>query len=77
MLFRSDLLARIELAHCAAQLASLVFDACAGFEALRADAPAPERVYADYLAGRVASGDVGLLPAAHRAVAINPTTLGA
>ena len=73
---RADLLARIELAHCAAQVASLVFDACAGFEALRADAPAPERVYADYLAGRVASGDVGLLPAAHRAVAINPTTLG-
>ena len=73
---RADLLARIELAHCAAQVASLVFDACAGFEALRADAPAPERVYADYIAGRVASGDVGLLPAAHRAVAINPTTLG-
>ena len=33
---RADLLARVELAHCAAQAASLVFEACAAFEPLRA-----------------------------------------
>ena len=66
---RTDLLARIELAHCAAQVASLVFQPCAGFEALRADAPAPERVYADYLAARVQAQDIGLLPEAQRGVA--------
>ena len=73
---RADLLARVELTHCAAQVASLVFGACAGFEALRGDAPAPERAYADYLAGRVAAADLALLPEAHRAVAANPAALG-
>ena len=67
---RIDLLARIELAHCAAQAASLVFQPCAGFEALRADAPAPERAYADYLAARVAAQDIGMLPEAQRSVAV-------
>ena len=50
---RSDLVARAELIRCAAQVASLVFEPCAGFEALRADAGAEERSYADYLEGRV------------------------
>jgi hypothetical protein len=50
---RADLVARAELIRCAAQVASLVFDPCTGFEALRADAGAEERNYADYLAGRV------------------------
>ncbi len=72
---RADLLARVELAHCAAQVASLVFGACAGFEPLRADVPAPERVYADYLAGRAVAADAGALPEAHRAVAANPAAL--
>ncbi len=63
---RADLLARVELAHCAAQVASLVFEPCAAFEPLRADAGAPERAYADYLAGRVAAADAALLPEAHR-----------
>jgi hypothetical protein len=66
---RADQLARVELAHCAAAVASLVFDGCPAFDALRADAPAPERAYADYLAGRAAGADVPLLPEAHRAVA--------
>ena len=66
---RTDLLARIELAHCAAQVASLVFQPCAGFEALRADVPAPERAYADYLGARVQAQDIGLLPEAQRGVA--------
>ena len=50
---RADLVARAELIRCAAQVASLVFEPCTGFEALRADASAEERNYADYLAGRV------------------------
>ena len=66
---RADLLARIELAHCAAQVASLVFQPCAAFEAVRADVPAPERAYADYLAARVQAQDIGLLPEAQRSVA--------
>ena len=74
---RIDLLARIELAHCAAQVASLVFQPCAGFEALRADVPAPERAYADYLAARVQAQDIGLLPEAQRGVAAGAAGAGA
>ena len=72
---RADLLARVELAHCAAQVASLVFDACSAFEPLRADAPSAERAYADYLAGRLASADVTLLPESQRAVATSAAAL--
>ena len=50
---RADLVARAELIRCAAQVASLVFEPCEGFERLRADAGAEERNYADYLEGRV------------------------
>jgi hypothetical protein len=50
-------------------VASLVMEPCEGFERLRADAPAAERAYADYLAGRIAPPDVPLLPQQHRAVA--------
>jgi len=50
---RADLVARAELIRCAAQVASLVFEPCKGFEALRADAGPGERAYADYLEGRV------------------------
>lgn len=66
---RADLLARVELSHCAAQVASLVFGPCAGFEALRADAAAPERAYADYLQARATPADSALLPEAHRGLA--------
>jgi len=72
---RADLLARVELAHCAAQVASLVFEACSAFEPLRADVAVPERVYADYLAGRLAAADAALLPETHRAVATNAAAL--
>jgi len=57
---RADLVARAELVRCAAQVASLVFEPCKGFEALRQDAGAEERAYADYLEGRaarIASGE--------------------
>ncbi len=66
---RADLLARVELSHCAAQVASLVFGPCAGFEALRADAAAPERAYADYLLAKALPADVALVPEAHRGIA--------
>jgi hypothetical protein len=66
---RVDLMARVELSHCAAQVASLVFGACAGFEALRVDAAMPERAYADYLQARLAPPDIATLPEAHRRVA--------
>jgi hypothetical protein len=63
------LVARAELTRCAVQVASLALDACEEFERLRADSPAPERAYADYLAGRSAPPDVALLPPQHRAAA--------
>ena len=63
---RADLLARVELAQCAAQVASLVFGPCAAFEPLRADAPPAERAYAAYLAGQASAADTALLPAQHR-----------
>ena len=66
---RADLLARAELMHCAARVASLVFEPCAGFERLRPDAAAAERVYADYLAARVQPQDIALLPSAQRKIA--------
>lgn len=63
------LIARAELTRCAVEVASLVLDPCDGFERLRADAPAAERAYADYLAGHITPAEVPLLPEQHRAVA--------
>jgi hypothetical protein len=54
---RADLVARAELLRCAVRAASLEFDDCPGFEALRADAAAEEIAYADWLAGRGARRD--------------------
>jgi len=54
---RADLLARVELTHCAAQVASLVFEPCSAFEPLRADATEVERAYAERLAGRSATAE--------------------
>lgn len=66
---RVDLLARLELMRCAAQVASVVAGPCEPFEALRQDAAPPERAYADYLAGRITPDQVALLPEAQRKVA--------
>lgn len=60
------LVARAELTRCAVLVASLAFEPCAGFEALRADASAAEGAYADYLAGRLSPDQVPLLPPQHR-----------
>lgn len=69
--------ARVELTRCAVQLASLVLDNCNGFEAVRADAPAAERAYASYLAGRATPAEVALLPPQHRGVAGGREDVGA
>jgi hypothetical protein len=63
---RPDLLARAELLRCAAQVASLAFERCAGFEALRADAAPADRAYADYLAALLPIAEPGLLPPAQQ-----------
>jgi hypothetical protein len=70
---RPDLLARLELMRCAAQVASLVIGPCDRFEPLRADAAPPELAYADYLAGRLDPAQVALLPEAQRKVAVSGT----
>jgi hypothetical protein len=62
-------LARIELLRCAAHVASLQLEACAGYERLGADADAPERAYAAYLMGQAQPADIELLPPAQRSVA--------
>ena len=67
---RAELLARAELMRCAAMVASLVFEPCERFEALRPDAAAPERAYAEHLAGRkLAPPDIAALPAVQQPVA--------
>ncbi|MES2933519.1 MAG: hypothetical protein V4805_08540 [Pseudomonadota bacterium] len=65
---RPDLLARVILIHCAAQVASLELDACADFGALAVDATAADRAYAQFLAGRWDGLDPALLPEQYRAV---------
>jgi len=44
--------ARAELVRCAVRAASLEFDDCPGFQALRADAAPEEVAYAEFLAGK-------------------------
>ena len=67
---RPDLLARAELMRCAAQVASLAFEPCAAFDALRADAQPPELAYAAYLAGRITPEQAAQLPPQHRALVV-------
>ncbi|UUZ68495.1 hypothetical protein LP416_31175 [Polaromonas sp. P2-4] len=66
---RADLLATAELLHCATRVASLVFEACSGFEKLRQDATAAQQAYADYLGGQVQPQAIALLPEPQRAAA--------
>ena len=66
---RPDLLATAELLHCASRVASLVFEPCAGFEPLRADATDSQRAYADYLVGQAQAETLALLPQVQRAAA--------
>lgn len=73
---RADVVARAELVRCAAQLASLVLEPCTAFEPLRADAPAAEQAYADYLRGPVDAARVPLLPPQQQALAAAGATAG-
>lgn len=66
---RPDLAARLELMRCAAQVASLEWDGCPGYQALARDAAPGEAAYARYLAGQPLAADVALLPEAQRPVA--------
>ena len=73
----AGLVARAELTRCALRVASLVFEPCVGFDALRPDAPVAERAYGNYLAGKALPPDVPLLPPAHRGVAAASADAGA
>jgi hypothetical protein len=64
-----DLIIRAELTQCAARVAALVFEDCAGFDKLAQDASPADRAYAAYLAGRATASDAALLPAQHQPVA--------
>jgi len=64
---RPALLARVELARCALEVASLEFGPCPGYRALERDAAPAERAYAAYLSGRRDGLDPGLLAPPHRA----------
>ena len=73
---RPELVARIELTRCATRVASLVFEPCAGFEPLRADAGEAERAYDRYLSGAsLTAAEIALLPEQHRLAAGNATAL--
>ncbi|MEN5179032.1 hypothetical protein ABE501_04535 [Comamonas testosteroni] len=71
---RPDLLARLELARCAAQVAALDASPCSGYEAVAQDAAAPEQAYARYLRGAQQPADIALLPKAQQAVAAQQAT---
>ena len=62
------LVARLELLRCAARVASLVVEPCAGFEVLAQDAAPAEQAYARYLAGTAQAADAELLPQVHRSL---------
>lgn len=66
---RPDMVAHAELVRCATRTAAADYDDCPGFQKLAQDAPAEQRAYAAYLAGRVQGVDAALLPEQHRAVA--------
>lgn len=67
---RLDLMARAELAVCAAQIASLDFEPCAGYEAVAAHAAPPELAYARLLSASWQGIDAKQLPG-HYAALVN------
>ena len=65
------LMARLELLHCAAQVASLQTTNCPAYQALQADAAPAEQAYAAYLRGQtIDAAQADLLPAHQKAVAL-------
>jgi len=71
---RLDLMARLELVRCAAQVASLEPDACADFQKLAADALPAEQAYAQFLAGRWVGLQTELLPVHYRGLVAQSLT---
>lgn len=69
-----DLMIRAELIRCAARVASLVFEDCAGYDKLSQDAGPADRAYAAYLSGRASAADIALLPPQHQPVAAGSST---
>ena len=69
---RPDLLARLELARCAAQTAALDASPCSAYDAVAQDAAAPEQAYARYLRGSQQAADIALLPKAQQSIAVQP-----
>ena len=67
---RADLLARAELTRCAARVASLEFDNCAGYQPLAQDAGPEEKTYAAFLTGNWTGLNLALLPAQYRALVL-------
>ena len=63
---RLDLMARLELVRCAAQVASLVLAPCTGYLALAADAKPQEQAYAAFISGHWVGLDPKLLPGAYQ-----------
>ena len=73
---RPDLAARVELMRCAAQVASLEWDNCPGYQKLAQDAAAPEQAYARYLQGQLLTDDIAQLPEPQRSAASAIATSG-
>lgn len=69
---RPDLMARLALVRCAAQVASLVLEPCAAYLALAADAKPPEQAYAAFISGHWTGLDPKLLPQAYQALVTSP-----
>ncbi len=65
---RADLMARAELLRCAAQVASLEFGPCPGYQAQAADAQPPEQAYAAFITGQWSALNAELLPAHYRSL---------
>lgn len=74
---RPDLMARLELVRCAAQVASLVLEPCTGYLALAADANPPEQAYAAFISGHWTGLDPKLLPMAYQGLVSSPTAASA
>lgn len=72
---RPQLLARLALLRCAAEVASLQAQGCPAFAPWRTDAPEPDLAYADYLAGQLSDEKWLLLPSVQRIALQNPQQL--
>jgi hypothetical protein len=71
---RPELTARVELVRCALGTAALDLDACSGFDAVRDDALADDRLYGDFVVGRLAEQDAASLPSQYRGIATGDET---